>query len=154
MWGFLEFVNLLFKKILFQKTACLILAVNELTKQYNMGHNITMLENRKNPRYRTLARARIAGVLEGDNLLKDLSITGCCVECTIYADIKPGSRYQMEIEPESAASIGGFEISVEIIWIRSGGYSTEVGFGVVASPKNAKQFQRYVDYLAYRAAQT
>jgi hypothetical protein len=84
-----------------------------------------MLENRKNPRYRTLARVRIAGVLEGDSLLKDLSITGCCVECAIYADIKPGNRYQMEIEPESVANIGGFEISVETIWIRSGGYSTE-----------------------------
>jgi hypothetical protein len=112
-----------------------------------------MLENRKNPRYRTLARARIAGVLEGDNLLKDLSITGCCVECTIYADIQPGGRYQMEIEPESVAQIGNFELSVENKWVRSGGYSTEVGFGVVASPKNAKQFQRYVDYLTYRSSQ-
>jgi hypothetical protein len=118
------------------------------------GHNVGMLENRKNPRYRTLARARIAGILEGDNLLKDLSITGCCVECTIYADIQPGLQYQLIIEPESAANIKDFELAVERMWIRSGGYSTEVGFGVVASPKNTKQFQRYVDYLAYRAALT
>ena len=113
-----------------------------------------MLENRKNPRYRTLARARIAGILEGDSLLKDLSITGCCVECTSYADIQKGSRYSLAIEPESAAKIGGFELSVECVWIRSGGYSTELGFGVTASPKNAKQFQRYVDYLTYRTSQT
>jgi hypothetical protein len=113
-----------------------------------------MLEKRKNPRYRSLARARIAGVLEGDNLLKDLSITGCCVECTVYADIKPDCQYKLVVEPESAAKIGSFEISVENKWIRSGGYSTELGFNVVSSPKNAKQFQRYVDYLGYRASQT
>jgi hypothetical protein len=113
-----------------------------------------MLDNRKNPRYSTLARARIADILEGDNLIKDLSITGCCVECTSLADIQKGGRYSLEIEPERAAKIGGFEISVECVWIRSGGYSTEIGFIVVASPKNAKQFQRYVDYLSYRLSRT
>jgi hypothetical protein len=111
-----------------------------------------MLDNRKNPRYRTLARARIPEVLEGENLLKDLSITGCCVECTVYADVQPGSQYQLEIEPEEASHIGSFELSVERKWVRSGGYSTEVGFSIIASPKG-KQFQRYVDYLTYRSSQ-
>ena len=113
-----------------------------------------MLENRKNPRYRSLARVRIPGVLEGDNLLKDLSITGCCVECTAYTDIQPGSLHQLKVEPESAAKIGSFELSVELIWIRSGGYATEVGFAVAASPRNNKEFQRYLDYLSYRSSQT
>jgi hypothetical protein len=113
-----------------------------------------MLEKRNNPRYHTLARAHITGVLEGDNLLKDLSITGCCIECTIYVELQTGSRYQLEIEPESAANIGNFELPVENKWIRAGAYSTELGFTVLASPKNSKQFQRYVDYLAYRSSQT
>ncbi|MDR2433924.1 MAG: PilZ domain-containing protein [Treponema sp.] len=113
-----------------------------------------MLESRKNPRYRTLARVQIPGVLEGDNLLKDLSITGCCAECTAYTDIKPGCLYQLTVDPESAAKIGSFELSVESKWIRADGYSTEVGFAVVASPKNSKQFQRYIDYLSYRSSQT
>jgi hypothetical protein len=109
-----------------------------------------MLENRKNYRYRTLARVRIPGIMEGENLLKDLSVTGCCVECTAYADIKPDAQYKMEIEPESAAKIGKFELSVETKWVRSGGYSSEVGFNIIASPKG-KLFQRYVDYLTWRA---
>ena len=100
-----------------------------------------------------MARARINGILEGDNLLKDISITGCCVECTVYADIQSGRQYQLEIDPESAARIGNFSLSVECKWIRSGGYSTEVGFIIIASPKG-KQFQRYVDYLAYRPSKT
>ncbi|MDR2477720.1 MAG: PilZ domain-containing protein [Treponema sp.] len=111
-----------------------------------------MPDNRKNPRYRTLARARIPGILEGDNLLKDLSITGCCVECTIVADLHPGKEYQLEVEPEGVSGIGNFLLSVEQKWVHSGGYSTEVGFGIVASPKG-KQFQRYVDYLTYRSSQ-
>ena len=112
-----------------------------------------MLENRRDKRYRTLARARIFHVLEGENLLKDISITGCCVESTTYADIKPNTRYEMEIEPESAAQIGNFQLTVESKWVRPAGYTGEVGFIVVASPKG-RQFQRYVDYLAYRSAQT
>jgi hypothetical protein len=110
-----------------------------------------MLENRKNHRYRTLAHARIPGVLGGENLLKDLSITGCCVECTSCADIKPENQYQIEILPESAANIGSFALTVQSKWVRSGGYASEVGFAIVASPKG-KLFQRYVDYLGYRAS--
>jgi hypothetical protein len=112
-----------------------------------------MLEKRKNIRYPTLAHARIPGVLEGENLLNDLSITGCCVECTVYVDIPEGTQLQMEIKPEKAAQIGNFQLVVERKWLRSGGHSSEIGFSIVASPKG-KQFQRYVDYLAYRSAQT
>jgi hypothetical protein len=111
----------------------------------------TAQENRKNTRYRTLAQVRIPGVLEGESLLKDLSITGCCVECTVFVDIKPNVHYQLEIEPESAANIGNFQLVVESKWIRSGNYSSEIGFNIVASPKG-KLFQRYVDYLEYRAS--
>jgi hypothetical protein len=112
-----------------------------------------MLDNRKNHRYRTLAHAQIPGVLESESLLKDLSVTGCCVECTACGDIEQGGRYQMEILPESAAHIGRFVLTVQVKWIRFGGYASEVGFAIVASPKG-KLFQRYVDYLGYRSSQT
>ena len=108
-----------------------------------------MLENRKNPRYRTLAKAKIPGILEGENLLKDLSITGCCVESTVNADIQAETRYQLEVKPERAARIGRFRLVVERKWVRNEGYSTEIGFSIIESPKG-RQFQRYVDYLAYR----
>jgi hypothetical protein len=108
-----------------------------------------MQENRKNRRYQTFARVRIPGVLEGETLLKDLSVTGCCVECTAQSDIKPGVRYRMEILPENVSKIGKFEILVESRWVRGGSYSSEVGFNIVASPKG-KLFQRYVDYLDWR----
>jgi hypothetical protein len=110
-----------------------------------------MQESRKNLRFRTLAQARIQGILGEETLLKDLSVTGCCVECTSLADIQPNIQYTMEIIPEDAAKIGKFELLVETMWMRAGGYSGEVGFAITASPKGIL-FQRYVDYLAWRAA--
>jgi hypothetical protein len=110
-----------------------------------------MAENRKTLRYQTLARARIEGAAEGETLLKDLSITGCCVECTMYVDVKPNVQYRINVMPESAANIGEFELLVESKWVRTGGYSCEIGFSILASPKG-RLFQRYVDYLSWRSS--
>jgi len=90
------------------------------------------------------------GVFEGEGLLKNLSITGCCIECTTAVDIKGGAAYQLQIIPESLAGIGSFELTVESRWIRTEGYSCEIGFTISAFPKG-KLFQRYVDYLSWRA---
>ncbi|MDR2923816.1 MAG: PilZ domain-containing protein [Treponema sp.] len=110
-------------------------------------------EKRKSPRYCTIAQARIPGVLEGDSLLENISITGCCVECTAYSEIKPKMQYELEIIPENAAGIGKFVLHVECLWARSGDYSSQIGFSILSSPKG-RLFQRYVDYLAYRSNQT
>jgi hypothetical protein len=110
-----------------------------------------MLDNRKNQRHRTLAHARIPGVLEGECLVRDLSVTGCRVECTSLVEMNPEAQYQIEVIPENAAHVGRFELTVQSRWLRSGGYASEVGFAIVASPKG-KLFQRYVDYLEYRSS--
>jgi hypothetical protein len=110
-----------------------------------------MPEFRKSPRYRTLAHACIPGIMEGDNLLKDLSITGCCVESTVVVDLQPNTEYFIEIRPEVVSRIDKFKLQVERKWIRNDGYSTEVGFNIIASPKG-KQFEHYIDYLAYRSS--
>jgi hypothetical protein len=90
-------------------------------------------------------------VFEGEALLKDISITGCCIECTMQVDIKPHREYKIEILPESTANIGKFELAVESRWVRVSAYSCEAGFAVIASPKG-KLFQRYVDYLSWRSS--
>jgi hypothetical protein len=109
-----------------------------------------MFNERKSIRYPTHARARIPSVFEGEAFLRDISITGCCIECTINIDIKHNASYKVEIIPESLAEIGSFEVTAECRWIRTGGYSCEIGLRIVASPKG-KLFQRYVDYLTWRA---
>jgi hypothetical protein len=110
-----------------------------------------MAENRGSLRYQTLARARIEGAAEGEILLKDLSITGCCVECTTYVDIKPATQYRIEVTPETSSKIGEFELVTVSKWVRTSGYSCEIGFSILESPKG-RAFQRYVDYLDWRSS--
>jgi hypothetical protein len=109
-----------------------------------------MTIQRKAPRYSTLAHARVPGLFQGEALLKNLSVTGCCIEYTEFVDIKPGTAYTIEIFPEKAAKINGFNLTVESRWIRAESYACELGFLVTASPKG-KLFQRYVDYLSWRS---
>jgi hypothetical protein len=109
-----------------------------------------MFEKRKHVRYPTIARVLVKDLAESEALLKDLSVTGCCVEYTINVDVKPHANYKIEVFPESAAQIGKFDLDCECRWVQNGGYSCEVGFSVLASPKG-KPFQRYVDYLSYRS---
>jgi hypothetical protein len=106
-------------------------------------------EKRKNRRYPSIARARIPRAFSGDALLKDLSITGCCIECTMHAEIKQDSKNKITIYPEETAGIGNFELTVECKWIHSGSYSCDFGFTIIESPKG-RAFQRYVDYLSWR----
>jgi hypothetical protein len=109
-----------------------------------------MFEQRKNIRYPALARVRIPDLFNGEAFLKDLSITGCCIECTMYIDISINFPYKIEVMPETASAIEKFELFVKSCWIRTGGYSCEIGFVITASPRG-KPFQRYVDYLTWRS---
>jgi hypothetical protein len=43
-------------------------------------YNENMSDKRQNPRYETMAHTEISGVLGGECLLKNISITGCGVE--------------------------------------------------------------------------
>jgi hypothetical protein len=111
-----------------------------------------MLDNRDkrvNPRFHAICRAHISSALECDAVLKNLSITGCCLECKVDSDmLKPHQVYKIDIEPERTTHISEFELEVECRWIRKKDEVCEVGFHIVAFPKG-KSFQSYVDYLAY-----
>jgi hypothetical protein len=108
-------------------------------------------ENRRHIRYRAFARVKFPNHVGEESILKDISVTGCCVECTALMNLKPDTHYTLEMIPESAAKIGKFNLEVKPIWIQPGDYSSDVGFSIIASPKG-KLFQRYVDYLAWRDA--
>jgi hypothetical protein len=110
-----------------------------------------IFDKRKNRRYPSIAKAQSPKAFSGDALLKDLSITGCCIECTMRPEINTGETYKINIVPEENSGIGSFELVVECKWIRTVDYSCDIGFDIVKSPKG-KTFQRYVDYLSWRSA--
>jgi hypothetical protein len=96
-----------------------------------------------------MARARIPGVFSGDGLLKDISITGCRIECTMQVDVKETANYKITLHPEDAARVGSFDLTAECKWLHPGRYSCDIGFEIKESPKG-KNFQKYVDYLSWR----
>jgi hypothetical protein len=108
-------------------------------------------EYRSHIRYRSFARVKFRRLEGKENLLKNISVLGCCVECTSLADIHLDGEYVLEVMPEAASKIGYFELEVKAVWIRPSGYSGDVGFVITASPRG-KLFQRYVDYLSWRDA--
>ena len=107
-----------------------------------------MIEQRKYSRFLTLAKAKIDGTNEGETLLKDISVTGCRLECTAYSEIKLNKLYELEIIPESDTKIGAFNLLAESMWTHTGSYSCEIGFNITKSPRG-KHFERYVDYLSW-----
>lgn len=112
---------------------------------------VDMQEKRKSIRYRTRAKANIPGILDSEALLKDLSVTGCCIESMMRVKIQPDTQYTIQVIPEPDSQIGRFDLLALSRWVRSEADVCEIGFLILESPKG-KQFQRYVDYLAYRAS--
>jgi hypothetical protein len=108
-------------------------------------------DKRKNRRYPSIAKAVLPN-FAGDALLKDLSVTGCCIEYTMHLDVEPGGTYQLQIIPEETSKIGAFDLTVQCLWVRPAGYSCDIGFNITESPKG-RTFERYVDYLAWRSNQ-
>lgn len=108
-----------------------------------------MIEGRRSPRYQSIALAVIPGALEGESVLENISITGCCVICNGAVNLEGETTYQLVIKPEGASRIRSFKLQVYRRWLRKSKDSTAVGFSIIASPKKGRQFLRYVDYLAY-----
>ncbi|MCL2880707.1 MAG: PilZ domain-containing protein [Treponema sp.] len=110
------------------------------------------IENRKNQRFKSTAHVHIPNLSEDENLLKDLSISGCRIECPAFTKIQLNMIYQLEIIPEKSANTEMFVLEALPRWIRAIGAIGEIGFNVINSPKG-RQFQNYVSYLTYRTAQ-
>ena len=111
-----------------------------------------MKEQRKNTRFETQAKAVIKEIGKEEFPLKDISVTGCRIECPIEKDVMPNMQFTLQIFPESAAEIEPFNITAETKWVKVGVCTCEAGFLLLESPKK-KQFQRYVDYLSWRYSQ-
>jgi hypothetical protein len=71
----------------------------------------------------------------------------------MFVDVQPNVHYKVHILPDSAAKVDPFDLLVESRWVHSNDYSCEIGFAITNSPKG-RDFQRYVDYLAWRSTAT
>jgi hypothetical protein len=110
-----------------------------------------MQEKRQSTRYVSGvgAKAGIDGITECG--LRDLSITGCCLESERKVSLELNHQYAVTIKPEAESNIGQFVLLTESRWMKpkdGGGF--EIGFMVLEAP-SGKLFQNYVDYLAWRS---
>ncbi|MDR3200699.1 MAG: PilZ domain-containing protein [Spirochaetales bacterium] len=103
------------------------------------------------PRYNSLAAVRING-FEGMALLKNISMSGFCMQSKTFADFTPGEKYDLTITPESSTSLRPIEMVVQARWIRSEvsrfevGFQAEIGFHVANAAAN-RELERYIEYL-------
>ena len=110
-----------------------------------------MQERRKDLRSHSIGRAYIDCIPKGDVFLKNLSITGCCLECTSNAEkIKLNEVYSITVDPEHESKINKFYVRAKCRWIHKSDSSCEIGFQIAVSP-SGKDFQNYVDYLSYHS---
>ena len=110
---------------------------------------INLIENRKTPRYPSIAHVRIPELFTGNALLKDISVAGCRIECTMHVEVQENSQYTITVLPEANTGVDSFDLLAECKWFQSGGDSCNIGFNIIKSP-GKKDFERYVDYLSRR----
>jgi hypothetical protein len=99
-------------------------------------------DNRRAPRYSSLAQVRING-FEGQALLRNINQGGFCMESRTYAAITLGDHYNMEIIPEPSLNIRPFKLDVEVRWVRSTEKSFNSGFLILTPPAD-RSLERYV----------
>jgi hypothetical protein len=97
------------------------------------------------PRYDSFAAVRING-FEGEALLKNISITGFCMESKTYADLGPGKKYLMQIFPEDSTGLPKFDVEVEVRWVRSEVSKFDVGL-LLTKTQSRLEMDKYIGFL-------
>ena len=113
-----------------------------------------MKENRLNPRFKSIGRAYIPGILEKETLLKNLSITGGCLQCSENTDkVIIGDICTIEITAKSFFKNIKFSIKAECKWIQKTGRFNEIGFKITGSPTGIS-LKNYIDFITSHSTLT
>jgi hypothetical protein len=97
------------------------------------------------PRYDSLAHVHVNG-FEGKALLKNISVTGFCMQSKTYASLTPGNTYTMSIVPEDSTGLQAIDSEVEVRWVRSEVSKFEVGLQIT-KPDARRNMEKYIEYL-------
>ena len=112
-----------------------------------------MNEKRKHVRYTTTANIRLAGDDYPAYFLKDISIAGCCIKYPADQAVvfRLNEEYTVTLLPEPEAMVKSFDLKLEPCWIDDKDGFHEAGCFITGFPKG-KLYQRFADYLAWRAS--
>jgi hypothetical protein len=107
-------------------------------------HDAELVE--RAPRYDSYALVKVNG-FEGQALLKNISLTGFCMQSKTYANLTPGTTYSISILPEASSGLKAIAADVEVRWVRSEVSNFEVGL-FITKPSAGREMEKYVEYLA------
>ena len=104
-----------------------------------------VFREREEPRYSLKAGITIEG-FEGEGLMENISISGCCMESTTYAAILPDEVYNVTINPGPNDNIKPFTKKIKAAWTKCSEDIFQAGFLLEDKQSNI-QFKQYVELL-------
>jgi hypothetical protein len=105
---------------------------------------------RKDPRYVSDGQVFIAEVLDTKAVIKNLSVSGLCVESNDFLSVVPNSKYTVDFVPEKESNIEPFKLDIESKWVRTKKEHSESGFIIVIPPGTGTEdmLKQYLAFLA------
>ena len=114
----------------------------------NLSDQQAVYQQRKAPRYSLKAGISIEG-FEGEGMLGNISISGCCMESSTFVSIIPGEQYQVTVIPGQDENIRPFSQKFVASWTKSSEMLFQAGFSLESGQSNT-QMKQYVDLLTSR----
>ena len=118
-------------------------------KKEELNDQLAVFQKRDTPRFASGAGISIGG-FEGEGLLRNVSMTGCCMESVTYVAIKPNDEYQVKIIPNANDKEPPFTASLIVTWIKSSETLFEAGFHMEAKYADNSPIRRYAETLQAR----
>jgi hypothetical protein len=104
---------------------------------------VESIPGRKEARYPARAQVRIA---DSELVLKDVSLSGGCIQSKELLDIAPNGNYTIMIIPEEESLVERFKVDVLSRWVRMKRTGTESGF-IIVFPPGSGVIERYIEFL-------
>jgi hypothetical protein len=120
-------------------------------KKEELDDQFAVYKEREAPRFAANGGISIEG-FEGEGLLKNVSVSGCCLESVTYVAITPGKAYQTRIDPGADIDMEPFTLNLLVSWTRSSEMIFEAGFSLEANKKDPR-LEHYREQLQARGVQ-
>jgi hypothetical protein len=120
-------------------------------KKAALGDQFAVFRERETPRYASGGGITIEG-FEGEGRIKNVCVSGCCMDSVTYAALTPGKAYQVKILPGAGVSQDPFSLRLMVTWIKSSEMVFEAGFSLEPGEKYPA-LERYVELLKNKGIQ-
>ena len=117
-------------------------------KKENLSDQQAAYQKRKVPRYTLNAGISIEG-FDGEGILDNICVAGCCMESSTYVSLMPDEVYRVTIKPGPDEKIKPFTHNLKVSWTKSSEDLFQAGFSLEGD-KSTAQMEQYVDILNAR----